>query len=100
MFANNEIYAYPNKITPNKPIIFDSKLCNGCNKCVAICTMDLLVPNPERGKPPIVLYPEECYYEGDCVCECPNPGAIKLNHPLMSKVRFKRKQTGEHFKIK
>ena len=25
--------------------------------------------------------------------------AIKLNHPLMQRVRFKRKDTGEHFRV-
>lgn len=99
MAIKKKIYAYPNKATPSKPVIFDPELCNGCNQCVDICTTDVLVPNPEKGKPPIVLYPEECWYAGCCVVECPISGALRLNHPWMSKVRFKRKETGEHFRV-
>jgi len=100
MITKKKIYAYPNKATPSKPVIFDPKLCTGCNECVEICTTDVLIPNPEKGKPPIILYPEECWYAGCCVGECPIPGAVKLNHPMMSKVRFKRKETGEHFRVR
>ena len=39
------------------PIVYDSEKCIGCNKCVDICQVDLLIPNPEAGEPPIVLYP-------------------------------------------
>jgi len=91
-------YAVPNLPGAGRPVIFDPSICNGCNCCVDICTMDILIPNPEKGKPPIILYPEECWYGGDCVLECPNPGAIRLNHPLMQRVRWKRKETGEHFR--
>jgi len=94
------IYATPNIISPPTPVTFNSDICNGCNKCVETCQMDVLIPNPVKGKPPIVLYPDECWYGGCCVAICPHQHAIKLHHPLQQQVRFKRKATGEHFRIK
>ena len=82
-------YAVPNPPTPGTPIIIDRNFCNGCNRCVKICLMDIFIPNAEKGQPPIILYPEECYYDGCCVDECPEEGAIQLNHPLMQRVRWK-----------
>ncbi|RLF06382.1 MAG: 4Fe-4S ferredoxin [Thermoprotei archaeon] len=86
---------------PYRPIIFDPKVCDGCNKCVEVCTMNVLMPNPEKGKPPIVLYPDECWYGGCCVKECPKfeEGAIKLNFPLWYRPRWIRKETRESFRI-
>jgi len=55
--------------------------------------------DPEQGKPPIVLYPDECWFCGSCVAHCPNPGAITMEHPLYQRVGWKRKDTGEHFRI-
>jgi len=97
-YMNEVAYAVPNVPGPGRPVTFEPEICNGCNRCVEICTMDVFIPNPEQGKPPIILYPEECWYGGDCVTECPQQGAISLNHPLMQRVRFKRKETGEHFR--
>jgi NAD-dependent dihydropyrimidine dehydrogenase PreA subunit len=100
--ANNEdVKALPNIVTPNNPIIFNEDVCSGCNTCVEVCVMDIMLPNPEPGKPPILLYPDECYYDGLCVKNCPlwQQGAIKLNHPLNQRVRWKRKDTGEHFRL-
>lgn len=70
------------------PIIYNKDKCIGCNKCVDICQVDLLIPNPEKGKPPIVLYPGECWYCGCCVMECPREGAITLRHPLMNQAHW------------
>jgi NAD-dependent dihydropyrimidine dehydrogenase PreA subunit len=97
--AKEKVYATPNVVTPNKPLRFNSDICNGCNRCVEICLMDVLIPNPKKGKPPIIMYPDECWYDGSCVLECPRSGAIKMNHPLMQRVRFRRKDTGEHFRV-
>jgi len=71
-----------------RPIIISDDICKGCNKCVDICPMDVFVPNPEKGKPPIVMYPEECWYDGVCVYECPlkEQGAIKIITPLPMRV--------------
>jgi NAD-dependent dihydropyrimidine dehydrogenase PreA subunit len=90
--------AVPNLPGPGRPVLFDGDKCNGCNACVEICVMDILLPNPVRGKPPIILYPEECHYDGICVKTCPRDGAIRLNHPLMNRACWKRKETGEHFR--
>jgi len=99
--AENKIVAEPNLIIPNKPLEFDATACNGCNACVEACLMDVLMPNPEKGKPPIIVYPDECFYEGSCVMECPrrDKGAIKLRWPLIFKMRWKRKETGEHYRL-
>lgn len=77
-----------------EPLIYDPKLCVGCNRCVNVCQVDILIPNPEKGAPPIVLYPGECYYCGSCVMECPNKGAIRLQHPLMNRAKFVETRKG------
>ena len=97
--SEDKVYAVPNQPTPSTPVIFDAELCIACNKCVEVCQMDVFIPNPEKGKPPIILYPDECWYGGSCVDFCPVEGAIRMNHPLMQRVRYKRKETGEHFRI-
>jgi NAD-dependent dihydropyrimidine dehydrogenase PreA subunit len=97
--AQEKVYASPNRVTPSSPLVFNDKVCNGCNRCVEVCLMDVFIPNPEKGRPPIMVYPDECWYDGCCVMECPRPGAIKMNHPLMQRVRFKRKATDEHFRV-
>jgi len=94
-----KVYAFPNKTTPGRPLIFSPKRCTGCNICVNACQVDIMIPSPVKGDPPIVLYPEECWYCGACVSLCPRSGAIKLNHPLNQRVRWKRKETGEHFRV-
>ena len=71
-----------------RPIVFDDSLCVGCNQCANVCQVDIFIPNPEKGKHPVVLYPGECYYCGSCVIACPNKGAIKLRHPLMNQAKF------------
>jgi NAD-dependent dihydropyrimidine dehydrogenase PreA subunit len=98
---SDEVKAYPNIVTPANPVIFDPEVCNGCNNCVEVCVMDIFLPNPEKGKPPIILYPDECYYDGLCVTNCPRwkKGAIKLNHSLNQRVRWKRKESGEHCRL-
>lgn len=75
------------------PIVYNKEKCIGCNRCVEICQVDILIPNPEKGKHPIVLYPGECWYCGCCVMECPVEGAIRLRHPLMNKVHWVSKES-------
>ena len=70
------------------PISYNESLCVGCNSCVNICQCDILFPNEIKGKPPIVMYPGECYYCGACVMVCPKKGAIKLTHPIMNQAKF------------
>lgn len=93
------VQALPNRASPGQPVVIDPAVCNGCNRCVDVCQADLLIPNPEKGGPPLVLYPEECWYEGSCVEHCPRAGAIRLNHPLAQRVRWKRKETGKTFRV-
>lgn len=71
-----------------RPIRFDAGKCLGCNRCAEVCQADVLVPSPVKGAHPELLYPGECYYCGCCVMECPSPGAISLNHPLMNCTKF------------
>ena len=59
----------PNPPTPNRAVEFDPAVCNGCNRCVEICRSDVLMPNPVEKLPPVVLYPDECWYCGCCVLE-------------------------------
>jgi NAD-dependent dihydropyrimidine dehydrogenase PreA subunit len=97
----DKVYIIPNVATPNRPVLRNPEICNGCNTCVNICQIDVYVPNPEKGKPPITLHPDECWYCGCCVNECPrrNLGAIKFNWPLQQRGFYKRKSTGEIFRV-
>lgn len=71
-----------------KPLVFDESKCIGCNACANVCQVDIMIPSGEKGKPPVVLYPGECYYCGSCVMACPVKGAIRLRHPLMNQTKF------------
>ncbi len=95
----SQAYLVPNPMTPNSAIIFDPEVCTGCNKCIDFCRTDVLMPNPIEGKPPILAYPDECWYGGCCVGACPTPGAIRMDHPLTMRATWKRKETGEFFRI-
>jgi len=79
------------------PLHFDPDLCVGCNDCVDVCQVDVMVPNPEPGLPPVVAFPEECWYDGSCVATCPMPGAITLVAMAKDSVHFRRKGTREDF---
>ena len=99
--SREKVYAYPNLVTPNRPIAFDEDVCIACNRCVDMCQMDVFMPNPEHGRPPIVMYPDECWHCGCCVQECPvrDEGAIKMQWPIMLKMRWKDKKTGKHYRF-
>jgi NAD-dependent dihydropyrimidine dehydrogenase PreA subunit len=99
MIMESKAYLVPNPMTPCRAIVIDPGLCTGCNQCVEVCRTDVLVPNPENGKPPIVLYPDECWFGGCCVAHCTVPGAIRMEYPLNQRVGWKRKETGEYFRI-
>jgi NAD-dependent dihydropyrimidine dehydrogenase PreA subunit len=85
-----EVYALPNIISPANPLIYNSSLCNGCNNCVQVCQVDALIPNPEKGQPPVMLHPDECWYCGCCVNDCPK-GAITFNWPLQQRAYWQDK---------
>lgn len=99
MAEYSEAFMVPNPVTPCQAIHIDEDLCTGCNMCLKVCRSDVILPNPEKGKPPIVLYPDECWFCGCCVDHCPTPGAIRVEHPLNQRVGWKRKSTGEWFRI-
>ena len=98
---SDKVYMVPNPETPNRSVHFNPEVCTGCNRCVSVCRSDILMPNPTKGKPPILLYPDECWFGGCCVVECPNQGAIELSHPLNQSVivTWKRKDTGEDYRL-
>jgi len=91
--AQERVIAIPNITTPNNPVIFTEK-CNGCNHCVEVCQVDVYIPHPEKGKSPIILHPEECWYCGCCVNDCPRGGNV-FNWPLQHKGYWKYKLTGK-----
>jgi NAD-dependent dihydropyrimidine dehydrogenase PreA subunit len=80
------------------PVVIDSELCTGCNECVEVCRAHMILPNLEKGKPPQVWYPEECWYCGCCVAFCP-VGAVKLKYPINRRVGWKNKGTDKYFRI-
>ncbi|MFH1123797.1 MAG: hypothetical protein V1758_09090, partial [Pseudomonadota bacterium] len=53
---------------------------------------DAFEMNPEKGKLPILKYPEECWFCGCCITHCPHgdEGAIKIVTPFMMRGSFKR----------
>jgi dissimilatory sulfite reductase (desulfoviridin) alpha/beta subunit len=98
-----EVYA-PKPITTY--IEFNPEVCDGCRNlreplCVRACREGMLIPNPIKGKPPIEIYSDECCECGCCVHACPRAlqGAIRLKWPIGETVRWKRKETGEHFRV-
>ena len=84
------------------PLRFDPEICNGCSPRTEVCQVDILYPNPGKGKPPVVLYPGECWYGGCCVDVCPRDGAIELRVPLANRVHWKPKMpiSGEGRKVR
>ena len=74
------------------PLLFDESVCTGCNICVEVCPMDILGPNPEKNKPPLVLYGDECRYCGACWIRCPHRErhALKIVVPPSMRVSILR----------
>lgn len=79
------------QLPPAEPITFDENKCIGCNRCLEACQIDVMLPSLEKGRHPYVAYPEECWYCGCCVMECPTD-AIRLTHPLMNQSRWVEKE--------
>jgi NAD-dependent dihydropyrimidine dehydrogenase PreA subunit len=94
----NKAYLVPNAVAPGQTVTIDESKCVGCNKCTTKCRMQTIMPNPEKGKPPVVIYPDECWFCGLCVEACPVE-AITLHYPINQRLFFKRKTTGEIFRI-
>ena len=55
--TERKINALPNLTTPNAPVVFNADICRGCNTCVEVCPVDVFIPNPKKGNPPIILHP-------------------------------------------
>ncbi|MDE3076743.1 MAG: ferredoxin family protein [Chloroflexota bacterium] len=74
------------------PVVFDGYVCNGCNKCVEVCPMDIFLPNPEEHSPPLVAYPDECRYCGACWQRCPHrkKNALRIVVPPAMRVSILR----------
>ena len=70
------------------PPIIDPNKCNGCGRCVDVCTEDVFYGS-RKGEVPVVTYPRECVHFYCCVYECPVPGAIRLRIPLPAMLVFK-----------
>ncbi|MGD9239674.1 MAG: 4Fe-4S binding protein [Desulfobacterales bacterium] len=75
-----------------KHIYFNEDTCDGCGKCVEVCMCDAFVHNPQKGKAPILKYPDECWFCGCCITHCPhkNEGAIQMMTPFPMRGSFKR----------
>ena len=63
-----------------------------------VLTSGTELPNPKKGQPPIVAYPDECWYCACCVEACPR-GALEMHLPINQRIFFKRKETGEIFRL-
>jgi NAD-dependent dihydropyrimidine dehydrogenase PreA subunit len=85
----------------NLPVVRDEEVCIGCNACVEACPNDVHGPNPQAGKAPILLHPDDCWYCGGCVMECPrkDEGALQIHWPVKSALGWKRKDTGELYRV-
>ena len=110
MKMNENNMPVTNNISPGNVITIDPDKCIGCNSCVNICRSDVLFPSTAvidektnlykaTGKPPILVYPDECWFCGCCIGQCPVKGAIKINIPLCQKPTWKRKDSGEIFRL-
>lgn len=99
---SEDVQVWQNAVTPMGWVKHDPKVCVGCNTCVTICHQDVMIPNPKKGGPPIIVWGDECYGCGLCVKNCPlglEAKAITFYTPLCQITRWKRKSTGEHFRL-
>ncbi len=94
----NQAFMVPNPLGPGQSISIDPEFCIACNQCADTCRNSVMVHNPEKDQPPVVMYPDECWFCGCCTINCPT-GAIKMIHPINQKIAFKRKATGELFRV-
>lgn len=62
-------------------IIINYGHCIGCGKCYEVCPPDIFSFDKET-KLISVAYPEECWYCGACIYDCPAEGALRMELPL------------------
>lgn len=98
MMEEKDVYIVPNPTGPTVAVEIDPNKCVACYACAKICRTQTLLPNPEIGQPPIVAYPDECWYCACCVEAC-RTGALQMRLPINQRIFFKRKETGEIFRI-
>ena len=91
-------YIVPNPTGPTLAVSIHTQRCIGCNSCANVCRTQTLLPNPVRRQPPVVAYPDECWYCACCVEACPT-GALEMHLPINQRIFFKRKESGEIFRI-
>jgi NAD(P)H-flavin reductase/NAD-dependent dihydropyrimidine dehydrogenase PreA subunit len=88
----------PNPVLPNHVIKIDPSKCIACYQCAKSCRCNVLMENTVKGQPPMLVYPDECWHCAVCTENCPT-GAIEFEHPINQKITWKRKDTGELFRI-
>ena len=93
-----DTFVYANPTGPTRCVSIDASRCVGCNACANICRMQSILPSHIPGQPPVVAYPDECWYCGCCVEVC-RTGALEMNLPINQRIFFKRKETGEVFRL-
>ncbi|MCD7863776.1 MAG: 4Fe-4S dicluster domain-containing protein [Lachnospiraceae bacterium] len=93
-----KVYLVPNVTGPTEAVTIDPDICVGCNACADICRVQTIMRNPVPGQPPIVAYPDECWYCSCCLEVC-RTGALHMNFPINQRILFKRKETGEIFRL-
>lgn len=98
MADKNTVYIVPNVTGPTEAISIDENLCVGCYHCADICRMQAIMRNPVPGKPPVIVYPDECWYCACCVEEC-HTGALQMRLPINQRILFKRKDSGQIYRI-
>lgn len=98
MSVRDDVFILPNVTGPTEAVSINEEICIGCNACANICRTQTILPSPEKGKTPVLVYPDECWFCGCCVEVCPT-GALEMRHPIAKRLLFKKKQTGEVYRI-
>jgi adenylylsulfate reductase subunit B len=63
------------------PPVIDNNLCNFCGICYNVCPQDVFAIEKQSRRVPEIAYPQECWYCGACVVDCPR-AAVSLDLPL------------------